>query len=103
MIVGYFDFYGTSFGPDEADAILVVDANAVLPASVPGQSLQSIAGRYTKIAYDCGGIELVQLSLSHTPNGRGTDTSRVSSVTSVEYVLGAAILERNNHDDMIAR
>ena len=103
MIVSYFDSDGTCVGPDEADAILVVDANAVLLASVPSQSFQPVAGRYAEIAHDCGGIELVQLSLSHTPNGSRTDQPRGSSVPPVEDFLGAAILERDDHDDMAAR
>ena len=103
MIVGYLDFDGTGVGPIEANAIPVVDANAVLPVSIPGQSLQAIAGRHAEITQDCGGIELVQLALGHTPNVRRTDPPRSSSVTPVEDVLGAAILERNNHDDMVAR
>ena len=102
MIVSYLDFDGTCVGPDEADAIPVVDANAVLPASVPGQSFQPVAGRYAEIAQDCGGIELVQLSLSHTPNCRRASTPRGSSVPPVENVLGAATLG-DNHDDMVAR
>lgn len=103
MIVGYLDFDGAGIGPDEANAIPVVDANAVLPAAVPGQSLQSVAGRYEEITQDCGGIKLVQLPLSHAPNSGRTDPSRASSVTPVEDVLSAAISERNNHNDMIAR
>ena len=103
MIIGYLDFGGTGLGPDEANAIPVVDANAVLTAAVPGQALQSVAGRYAKITQNRGGIELVQLPLSHAPNGRRTDPSRTSSVTPIEDVFGAVIQERNNHNDMIAR
>ena len=71
MVVDYLDFVGTGIGPDEADAIPVVDANAILPITVSGQSLQTVAGRYAEIVQDCGGIELVQLSTSYTPNSRG--------------------------------
>ena len=49
MIVGYLDFDGAGVCPDEADAIPVVDANAVLTDSVSGQSLQAVAGRYAEI------------------------------------------------------
>ena len=103
MIVSYLDFDGTGIAPDEADTIPVVDTNAVLPATVSGQSLEPIAGRYAEIIQGRGGVELVQLPPSHTQDIRGTDPSCPSSVTPVEDVLSATILERNDHNNMIAR
>ena len=52
MIVSYLDLDRTGISPDEADAIPVIDANAVLPASVSGQSLEPIAGRHAEIIQD---------------------------------------------------
>ena len=59
MIVGYLDFGGTRVRPYEADTILIVDANAVFPASVASQPLKPIARRYAKIAQNGSGIKLV--------------------------------------------
>ena len=93
MVVGYLHFGRTWVGPDETDPIPVVDANAVLPASVPGQSFKPVAGRYAEVAQYSGGIELIQLSLSHAPNSGRTGPPRRSSVAPVEDVLGATIPE----------
>jgi epsilon-lactone hydrolase len=45
MIVYNFDAIGPSFGPNEADAPLVVDANAELSLPVGPQRLKPVAGR----------------------------------------------------------
>ena len=103
MIVRNLYVDGACVGPSEANAIPVVDANAVAPASIPDQSFEPVAGRYAQIGQDCGGIELIQLSPSHTPNRRWARPSRGSSVPPVEDVLGADILERDDHYGMVAR
>ena len=59
MVVNYLDFGGARVGPHEADAISLVDADAVLPPSISGQPFETVARRYLKIAQYGGGIELV--------------------------------------------
>ena len=103
MVVGDLNFVWTSICPDETYAILVVNANAVLPSSIPAQSFEVIAGWNTKVVDGCGGIQLVQLSPCHAPNRLRTRTSGVSSVPAVKDIFGACIVERYDHDDMIAR
>src|SRR5258708_6072470 len=45
MIVGYFHLFGVGSGPDETDAPLVVDADAVLAGAVASQRFEPVAGR----------------------------------------------------------
>jgi len=45
VVVDDFDVLGVAALPAEADAVLVVDADAVLPLAVARQFLQSVAGR----------------------------------------------------------
>ena len=59
VIVGYLDLRGTRIRPYEADTILIVDADAVFPASVARQPLKPIARRYAKIPQNGSGIKLV--------------------------------------------
>lgn len=62
MIVGDFDGNGLTIFPLEANSILVVDPNAVLPTAIATKSLKSIARRHFQIGQCDGGIELVELS-----------------------------------------
>jgi hypothetical protein len=42
VVVRDFDIMGVTSGPSEADPPLVIDANAVLPASISRQPLQPV-------------------------------------------------------------
>jgi hypothetical protein len=50
MIIDDFDLMGGTFGPDEADSPLAVDANAVLPLAIAPKCFQAISRRGSKIA-----------------------------------------------------
>ncbi len=43
VVVDNFDLVGISVSPFEADSVLLIDANAVLPCSIPTQCLKTIA------------------------------------------------------------
>ena len=93
MVVSYFNADGARVRPYETDAVLIVDANTVFPASVASQSLEPVARRYTKIAQDGGGIELVKLSPGYFQYRLRTRSLRRSSGTTVENILRTAVLE----------
>jgi hypothetical protein len=61
VIVHDLDAMDAIFPPQEADAPLVVDADAVLPLSIPLQGFQSISGRNPQTGQFSGGMELQQL------------------------------------------
>ncbi len=62
MVVGYFNFARPIFCPNETEAVLIVDADAVLSLSAADQRLQLVAWGNSEIVEIRGGIELVQLS-----------------------------------------
>jgi hypothetical protein len=49
VVVDDFDFVSATVAPTEADAPLVVDANAVLPLAIALQCFEVIARRHTQI------------------------------------------------------
>jgi hypothetical protein len=66
MIVRYLNVSGTIWSPSEADTILTVNSNRVLPHSVPFQGFQSISGRLHKVSQFDGVFNHEQLSLGRT-------------------------------------
>jgi hypothetical protein len=93
VIVSYLHFRGASVSPHETETIPIVDADAVLPPSIPGKLLKPIARRYTKVSQDSHRVELIQLTLGHSPYRRRARPLRRSSGAPVENVFNAAILE----------
>ena len=60
MVIDNLDLIGISSFPPEANAPLLVDADAPLPGAVMGQRFQPVGGRQPQI-FDAGnGIELRQ-------------------------------------------
>lgn len=65
MVVNDFDFVGIAVPPEEADAPLVIDPDAVPTFAVAFQGFQAIRGRNTKIFQDRRGIEHAELAARH--------------------------------------
>lgn len=74
MVIDAFDRIGTASGPDEADAELVVDADAVLAGAITPQSLQPVARGNPQVVQTARDLQLPELAASHALNGlnRGT-------------------------------
>lgn len=62
MVVDDLYIGGAFCRPDEADAPLLVDADAVLSLSVVPQGLQAVAGRGLQVIKNCRPVELRQLA-----------------------------------------
>ena len=58
MVIGYFNVKGILTEPAEAEAPLVVDADAILAEAIGTQSLEAIAGRQAHDVELIGGVEL---------------------------------------------
>ncbi len=67
VVIGYFYVEGIALAPNEAHAVLIVDANAVLPGAVALQSLQFVAWRQPQIFQLFGCVEHGQLFLGGPP------------------------------------
>ena len=62
MVIDDLDLVGMVVVPDEADAVLVIDANGMLALSVSTECLQAIVGRNAEIVQGDGCVEYCQLS-----------------------------------------
>lgn len=61
MIIHDFHLFGMPFSPDEADAPLVVDADAVLSFSIPLQSFQPIRRWQAQVLSPDSRVERIEL------------------------------------------
>jgi hypothetical protein len=89
VIVNDFDIDGAVLGPDEADAPLLIDANAVLPFSIALQGLETIAWRHLQVIKNQGPIQLRNL-----PKRRALDVRPTLDSLAVEQGFGVFALER---------
>jgi len=64
---------GACFGPPEADPVLLVDANAVLPFTIPLQVLQVITGRNFLVRQDLSVVEEEEFRSRSALQLRGAD------------------------------
>lgn len=61
MMVHDLDSPGIAVAPDETDAPLIVDANAVLPDSAASKGFQSVAGRDPQVVEAASSVDCNQL------------------------------------------
>lgn len=70
MIVGDLDLSRTLIGSDEADAPLVVDADAVLTCAVAAQRLEAVRRREAQVRESDGGDDSLKPHARSTPDVR---------------------------------
>lgn len=97
MVVRDFDFVGITSLPAETDAILLVDANTVLPMSSTGEAFEPIARRDGEFLEITNAVELRQLATGDGPERTWADGARALAVHPVEDVFGSSIRERSYH------
>lgn len=68
MIVCNFNINWTRLGPFEADAILVINSNAMLTFSFSGERLQMISRWYAKLVKRNNGVKLIEFSRRDIPD-----------------------------------
>jgi hypothetical protein len=100
VVVYDLHILGSALGPPKADAILVVNPDAVLPSSVTPQLLQSIGRRCSEIFERMGLIQLVQLAPSDFPEACRARAPRRFGVGGVEDVPGARGREASDHGEI---
>ena len=64
MVVDDFDLVGMSVGESEADAVLIVDPDRMLPAPIATQFFQTVSGREFEILNGCGGTDKTKFPVS---------------------------------------
>jgi hypothetical protein len=82
------------FLPNEADAPLIVDANAMLALAIALQRLEPIPWRCTQITQSHCGVDHVELA--HNNSHKCPPSRRAFAMS--EQFLGLAIIEALNHE-----
>lgn len=67
MVINNFNVIGYVTEPFKTDAILCVDANAMLPMPIPFQCFKTITRWNSQIIEHFGRVQLLQLSCRNTP------------------------------------
>jgi hypothetical protein len=98
MVVHYLNVGRVSLVPFEADSILLVDPNAVLPESVASQCFQVVAARRRQIVQPPRCVQSFQF-----PPRRALDMPQCGYVMLFEKSLCAGIAKALDHADRLAR
>jgi hypothetical protein len=98
MIVDNLDIRWAIQGPNEADAILVVDPNTVLTFSLTHEFLELVSQRDGEIFQMLGPIQVVKPSASHPPEMLRTPPPGSRCRTPAVDILAAMVPERQDHD-----
>jgi len=93
VVVRDFDFFGIGGLPTEADAILVVDSNTVLPIPIAAKALKSVAGKDREFPNMPDAVDLVEFPADNGPNGSWADTPGRRRVGTLEDVFSSAVSE----------
>jgi hypothetical protein len=96
MVVNDLDFVGVSSAPGKADAPLIIDANAVLPLSIPFQALEAISRQCRKRSDISCGIENVQFA-----KRRALDRLESANRLPLKKALGIRAAEGPYHNLML--
>ncbi len=67
VIVHDLNIEGIGFSPNKAQAVLVIDANAVLPLAISRQRLKTISARYGQVRNTRCPVQCGELSQRHAP------------------------------------
>jgi len=67
MVVRDFDLVGIATLPTETDAVLIINANAVLSTPTATQAFKAIPGRNCQLANMTHTVELVELAAGNAP------------------------------------
>jgi len=92
----------TCFGPPEADPVLLVDADAVLPSPIPFQSFQVITGRDSQVRQSLSVVEEEEFRTGSVLELGGADSSGRFRALAIEQVLGPLVAKRQDHDRTLA-
>lgn len=98
VVVDDLDVIGAAVSPDEAEAELIVDPDAVLAAAIPGEGLKAVPGWDSEIVQGLGHLQLTQLAPGHLLEG-----DEPPDAGTVGEGLGVRTAERPDHQAMVTR
>ena len=84
----------TCFGPPEADPVLLVDTDAVLPFPIPFQGFQVITGRDSQVRQGLSVVEEEEFRTGSALELGGADPSGRFRALAIEHALGPLAAKR---------
>ena len=91
MIVNDLNAFRSIRCPFEAEAILAIDADAVLSFAVTLQEFQMIIGWKTEVRQSDGRVQLIELPSRHIPQRCGTGMPSLPRVCTLEDVFRSCV------------
>jgi hypothetical protein len=95
MVVDDLNMFGTGIGPAEADAVLIVDPDRVLPGPIALELLEAQAWKRERLQGH-GRVQAIQALGALLVEARWQRSSCCLGVLTVEDVFGALVLERDD-------
>jgi hypothetical protein len=92
VIIDNLDVVRITVTPNKADAILIIDANAVLTLATSTESLKAIAGKNAKVVELMRGLQLRQLPLDYP-----SDLLKPLGALTIKESFGFLAAERTDH------
>jgi hypothetical protein len=68
VVISEFDIVGSVLHPHKADAVLVIDADAVLSGAISVKRLKTISGGYAQVLQSSGRFKLIKLAKGDGPD-----------------------------------
>jgi len=96
VIVDDVNLVRVTVTPGEADAVLIVDPDAVLPVAITRERFKVVAGKRTQVAKAPRSVQLLELSLSDAG-----DTLEAAAEPAGEQVLSLPVAKRADHVDRV--
>jgi hypothetical protein len=97
VVVRDFDLRGMFALPFEADAILIIDPNAVLASTITSQALKTISRGHCQIPQPTHPVDLIELSPSDGPQLAWAHPPCCRLVRAIESRLSALVHEGLYH------
>ena len=98
MIVDDLNVGGTAWGPREANAVLVVDTDAVLPRAFASKRLQAVAGKRSEIGQALRNFQAIQPRL-RLPR----ETGKLPDMFPSGEALGSPVAVADDHIEKTTR
>ena len=100
VIIDDLDVLRPSRSPAETEPVLSIDPNAVLPGAIAAQLFELIPWRNSQVRERLGLVQLVELSLHHSPQYPRTGPSSGLRVTGIEDVSRSVATERPDQTEL---
>lgn len=99
VVICYLDVFRAFVRPHKANAVLLVNSNAVLALAVPSQLFELIRRRRLQIAQRSSRSDVRELPLRNAPNRVRAGFPRSLRILVVEHILSTFVLEAYYHFD----